>query len=248
VIWRRLHLDWRYALGEFSIVVLGVLAALWVGNWNADREDRVLEREYVQSLLGDLRADAASFSSTLNRTEELANYISVVLDSIASHDIAVSPKDFVIAANSLSRMTFPAESRSTINDLMSTGNLRLIESREIRSAIADYYTKLDWNAQWREIWRSYQLSMGSIMPELVDVRFREAFIYEANRIPWVTVDIEVSASDAEAILRRLSDHPKALTTIANMKRTQGLNYEYVLNSKDGVESLIPIIENYLEEL
>ena len=248
MLWRKLHLDWRYALGEFSIVVLGVLAAFWVENWNSERKDRVLEREYIQSLLGDLRADSGSFSSTLNRTEELADYISVVLDSIESRKISVSPKDFVLAANSLSRLTFPAESRSTINDLMSTGNLRLIESREVRSAISDYYTALDWNAQWREVWRSYQLSMASIVPELVDVRFREAFLFDADRIPWVTTDIEISASDAEGILQRFSDHPQALTAIANMKRTQGLNYQYVLYSKDEVQSLIPVIEDYIGRL
>jgi len=58
MLWRKLQLNWQYALGEFSIVVLGVLAAFWVESWNAGRNDRSLEIEYVQSLLRDLKADS----------------------------------------------------------------------------------------------------------------------------------------------------------------------------------------------
>ena len=248
MLWRKLHLNWRYALGEFAIVLLGVLAALWVQNWNGDRNDRMLEHEYVQSLLDDLQADVESFESTLRRTELYADYINITLRSVDSQSMTASPSEFVFAASSLSRLTFPAESRGAINDLMSTGNLRLIESEKVRSGVADYYTKLDWNAQWREVWRGYQQSMAEIMPELVDSRFRQAFLIDADRIPWVDPDVSVSEVDAQTILQRISMHPKAKPAIENILRTQGLNYRYVLDSKDEAQRLEEILREYIAEL
>ena len=57
MLWRKLNLNWRYAIGEFAIVVLGVLAAFWVENWNSDRQDRAREADYVAALIADLRSD-----------------------------------------------------------------------------------------------------------------------------------------------------------------------------------------------
>jgi len=82
MLWRKLQLNWQYALGEFSIVVLGVLAAFWVESWNAGRNDRSLEIEYVQSLLRDLKADSESIDTALRRSEQFARSGLTILQSI----------------------------------------------------------------------------------------------------------------------------------------------------------------------
>lgn len=42
-----LGISWRRAAGEFVLIVVGVLAALAVNNWNNDRANRELEQEYL---------------------------------------------------------------------------------------------------------------------------------------------------------------------------------------------------------
>ncbi len=43
-----------YALGEVVLVMIGILLALQVNNWNEDRKSRASERALLQSLLADL--------------------------------------------------------------------------------------------------------------------------------------------------------------------------------------------------
>ncbi len=46
-----------YAIGEIVLVVIGILIALSINNWNEDRKLKQLKREYLYSLKRDLTAD-----------------------------------------------------------------------------------------------------------------------------------------------------------------------------------------------
>ena len=42
-----------YAIGEIALVMIGILLALQVNNWNEEKKRSVRERIYLNSLLGD---------------------------------------------------------------------------------------------------------------------------------------------------------------------------------------------------
>jgi hypothetical protein len=46
-----------YAIGEILLVVIGILIALQVNNWNEDRQQRQVELKYFRNLRNDLQAD-----------------------------------------------------------------------------------------------------------------------------------------------------------------------------------------------
>jgi hypothetical protein len=37
----------KYAIGEIVLVVIGILLALSINNWNEDRKDKILEQNYL---------------------------------------------------------------------------------------------------------------------------------------------------------------------------------------------------------
>ncbi len=47
----------KYAIGEIILVMVGILLALQVNNWNKNRQDRVSEQKYVNDLIQDLKND-----------------------------------------------------------------------------------------------------------------------------------------------------------------------------------------------
>lgn len=46
-----------YAIGEILLVVLGILIALQINNWNNERINRKTEKEVLQRIVQDLRKD-----------------------------------------------------------------------------------------------------------------------------------------------------------------------------------------------
>ena len=60
----------RYAIGEIVLVVIGILIALSINNWNEERKKEKLKASYKRSLINDLSLD------TLKLNELIAeNYI-----------------------------------------------------------------------------------------------------------------------------------------------------------------------------
>ena len=48
-----------YAIGEIVLVVIGILIALQVNNWNENRKNLITEKSYVKSLINDLQKDTS---------------------------------------------------------------------------------------------------------------------------------------------------------------------------------------------
>jgi hypothetical protein len=245
MLWRKLRLNWRYGLGEFFIVVLGVLVALWVDNWNNDRKDRVLEREYVSSLIADLELDDASIRDAMQFAEFVADRSRSVLMSVDSRRVTGSPEDFIRSVNLTAYLRLPTYSRTTINDLMSTGNLRLLQSKKIRDSIAAYYSTIEHNTQWNDSAREIQTQMTRITAAILDVRHREYIDSQNNAgAPWAPGTMDVSPADAEEVLEALIEHPDAKGLISYMIREQGASYGRLSRIRNELERLSAALKEY----
>lgn len=53
----------KYAIGEIVLVMIGILLALQVNNWNQDRKDRISERKLLDNIHRDFLQNKVSFDS-----------------------------------------------------------------------------------------------------------------------------------------------------------------------------------------
>ena len=47
----------KYAIGEIALVMIGILLALQINNWNEDSKKNTLRIKYISSLIEDLKQD-----------------------------------------------------------------------------------------------------------------------------------------------------------------------------------------------
>ncbi len=55
-----------YAIGEITLVVIGILIALQINNWNEWRKDRVIEKRILIELKGNLERNAEMLEDVIN--------------------------------------------------------------------------------------------------------------------------------------------------------------------------------------
>lgn len=79
-----------YAIGEILLVVIGILIALQVNNWNEDRKDRKTEEKVLLAIFNNLEEDAvtmrqvtARFRLTMANINRLFQPIPIPNDSLA---------------------------------------------------------------------------------------------------------------------------------------------------------------------
>ena len=178
MLFRKFRLDWRYGVTELLIVVVGVLIALYADGWRQERQNRALEFEYLGRLAEDLRLDTAAVSNIMTLTEDRAGYGQTILSAFDTGLRSGSGLEFVRAVEWANYFSYPSYSRTTIDDLMSTGNLRLIRSTEVKDAVARYYAEIEWTEQFRDLYRPTQLALMQFIPEFIGLDQRYALFEE----------------------------------------------------------------------
>jgi hypothetical protein len=162
------RLNWPLLFGEFVVIVVGVLMAFWVDELRQARFEAALEIEYVESLVTDLEADLAQFDEVeawMSRSEAAA---ATVLALYEGSPPTENSADLVEAVETAGWQAWPVITRNTIEDLSSTGNIRLIQDDSLRRAIASYYTLIENvsipNANMRErIWAGYDARVQYVL-------------------------------------------------------------------------------------
>ena len=149
-----------YAIGEVLLVVIGILIALQVNNWNEQRktantEEQLLTQlqEDVELLLSELETDMAYLQRNIERTDSLIFYRgseeSEEWKTLFSQNYITNPK------------VFP--SRATYENIKSIG-LDIISNPELRNLITDLYERsLTRAEQWELNVYDYQDRIMALM-------------------------------------------------------------------------------------
>ena len=126
-----------YATGEIILVVIGILIALQINNWNEIRKTRQSEIKYLNNIKLDLKKDLVTLKKQIKIRENKLN----VTESLISH---IDGTNVILDLDSLSRNIFITlnEERFTPNnstylELANSGNLSLIESDSIKRLLLE---------------------------------------------------------------------------------------------------------------
>ncbi|WP_019670569.1 DUF6090 family protein [Eudoraea adriatica] len=68
----------RYALGEILLVVIGILIALQINNWNEENKEKQVEKQRYQNILNDLQNDEQTINqmlTNLTKKQDLHYYL-----------------------------------------------------------------------------------------------------------------------------------------------------------------------------
>ena len=131
--------DWPRALGEFIVIVVGVLAALAVDEWRDEREDRMIEAAYLARLQSDLERDIDTFAAEVSVMQKKAAFLQALIDNSVERQFADNPRALMEAKVTSSFRGLPSTVRTSFDELLSTGRLALIRDMSIRNAMSEYY-------------------------------------------------------------------------------------------------------------
>ena len=149
--------NWFAVTLDFFIVVLGVFIGIEVANWNQARQDRHEERRYYGQLLVDLRSDLETFSRAERLADRYDEAAQLVIDRLSGKvPPQASPGRMATAIHHAGFIYIPYTTRGTYDELVSTGNLRLLRNSQLKSEIADYYSNFDRIRQWDGLLRDQQ--------------------------------------------------------------------------------------------
>ncbi len=132
----------KYALGEIILVVIGILIALQINNWNENRKDIILEKEYLTRLKSDFVFDQGLLKNyTIDRYESKVESLEKGKSYNQGNYIIKDILQFLddIGYGGVFGNVNWNLNTNTYDELISTGNLRTIKSDSLRNNIISYY-------------------------------------------------------------------------------------------------------------
>jgi hypothetical protein len=127
----------KYAIGEIILVVIGILIALQINNWNIERQNETIRKSFLVKLNAELEYN----NNRLNGLSDMYNGIleqnlklyDTLLEGLSLHNIETYLKAYTFNASRLNL------SSSTFEQMKNTGNLHTLKSDTLLLTIETYY-------------------------------------------------------------------------------------------------------------
>lgn len=154
-----------YALGEIFLVVIGILIALQINNWNDDQKAISQEAIYLQDLKRDLETDIITLDERIEGNNlRLQNIDSIIYYIRSKESVSeIERQRFISFHEILTSESYFLPETSTINQIESASSGKLIRNKDLRDLIFRYYSNSERLEKNSEV--SLQLYQHHIITE-----------------------------------------------------------------------------------
>lgn len=144
--------NWTAIGIDFAIVVVGILLALQISDWNQARQDRVREHAYLARIAAELEQSFQDIESSIEIAQEREALGRLLIDSVDDEELVRADPGRYLVALLKGGYTYSPEIRShAFDELRSSGDLGLIKDKALLVAITEFYTEVREVAQWSYI-------------------------------------------------------------------------------------------------
>jgi hypothetical protein len=126
----------KYAIGEIILVVIGILIALSINNWNEARKDREKEQLFLHKLTSNLSDDISSLKNIIYSDSLIIQDLNKLMNEILTVD---DPKELSFDNNSRYKYLIFSANTSLYDNMISTGQIGLFRNDSIFDALTNYY-------------------------------------------------------------------------------------------------------------
>lgn len=127
-----------YSLGEIILVVIGILIAIQVNNWNEDRIERKQIHAYARALASDLRDDVAAVKVSAYQAQNVVFQVDALVAYLRERSFdSISNIDLYRHVWSMGYRPF-AFNRAALGPMKSSGALREVRNQELARKISEY--------------------------------------------------------------------------------------------------------------
>lgn len=131
----------KYAFGEIFLVMIGILLALQVNNWNENRKERIAEQTLYQTLINSLESDLEDANDKISLIEKSikAQEIFIVnsFDEVKNKFNLDQLESLLTYVGKSSRSFFP--NYGLYNKISNNNQIDLIKSTDLQMKIIELY-------------------------------------------------------------------------------------------------------------
>jgi hypothetical protein len=121
----------KYAIGEIILVVIGILIALSINNWNETRKTKITEHTYLKNIKADLELNLVSLNEFILSRQEAVKSSKIIVDYFNNPN-SINLNTFNLHSTNV-MIWFPFQQNdNTYQELINSGKLSIISNKAIK--------------------------------------------------------------------------------------------------------------------
>jgi len=195
----------RYAIGEIALVVIGILIALQINNWNQNRISNKEEQTILKNLRTEFLQNKQILNDEITKNSEGFNSGKILFNLIGKKRAEIKKYNIdSLLFNSLETGAF-RPSENTISDLLQSGRLQLLKNTNLKDLLH----------QWSGSLKVYGNSRDRIELKIDD-----------ELVPYLTKKYTLKDVDRYG---RLNWNAKTLLSIDKLQIFEDIEFENILD-------------------
>jgi hypothetical protein len=134
----------KYAIGEIVLVMIGILLALQVNNWNQQRNQNKEEQLALVNLKQDFEYNHSTLDSILAETTKTIESQFLMLNYTGNKRDPKTEFKFNTSLNSLTHFTEFFPRNGYLDDLVNSGSLGIIKNQNLRNKLSSWNPVFDY--------------------------------------------------------------------------------------------------------
>jgi len=178
----------KYAFGEILLVVIGILIALSINNWNEHRKERIEEHKILQNILFDFEKASKELKELIEIREQQVIAFKKIYNFIETGTINISESELEkLLWLEAQALTYNSQT-GTLDMLISSGKINIITNDELKNEILAWPSMVDDYTEEEkgniELIRSYYLPVAGKHISMAKLtRSSNVRSYPFNEIP-----------------------------------------------------------------
>lgn len=239
-----------YAIGEIVLVVIGILMALQINNWNQNRINEDLEFQYYNRLLDDVKEEKLIIESIINYSKQVSDHAKRAIVVFENHSNAnANPVESVIDMYQASQYTDAYSASSTYNELIASGQINLLKNDSLKTALIRYY-----DINWSQIGsfrfqNKYRENLRGKMPNEIQAQIRThcGDVFLKNSVSYLIslpneCDINLDLKTAKNVVNELRKDESLKKDLRYLIGNEAARLNDIKPTQSQLEGLINILE------
>jgi len=225
----------KYAIGEIVLVMVGILLALQVNNWNEKRKENIQEKKYLKRFEAELNTDLENILNAISTNKSRIHRAEFLLRTIDKPQLAEDSSSYFIKSIEHAGYTFmPTISDNAFEELKSSGNLSLISNESLRVTLQKYYSWTSIGRQWDFLQQDFQLNY---------IHNRQGILTSSQVIDLgnYNTTTHYNAIDGKIAFQRMMNKPKFLEYLPRViqnKMLEERSYEEIYNQAKKLKIIV----------
>ena len=132
----------KYAIGEIVLVVIGILIALSINNWNEDNKEHIQEQIYLKNLQIDLKGIIVAYNVAIDYEKLILKHSRDILKHYQENGGFYNMDTIFPKLNDLTLRWGTTANSTTLTEMINSGQTKLIRNTNLRKDLIAFNEEL----------------------------------------------------------------------------------------------------------